>query len=178
MSRGKSLCAATFCCALLTTIASTALAQSADRGMWELTLAGTGQADKNFDNAAIGVNAGVGYFLLDNFQLSLRQLIAYVKNEDGNAFNAATSLALDYHFPLGDRKQWQPFIGINGGYYYGDTFNNTFEYAPEAGVKYFANETTFIYFRGDYEIFAKDVTGNSNSADRQWTFTLGIGFRF
>ena len=95
MSRGKSLCVAM----LSLVLTSTALAQSADRGMWELTLAGTGQADKNFDTAAIGVNGGVGYFLLDNFELSLRQLVEYVKNTDGNAFNAATTLALDYHFP-------------------------------------------------------------------------------
>ncbi len=163
---------------LLCIVAMPAGAQE-ERGNWELTLAATGTSSKSFDNDAIGVNAGIGYFFLDYFELSLRQLGSYVKVKDGgSAGNGATQVALDFQFPLGSRHQWAPFIGGNAGYFYGDTFTDTFEYAPEAGVKYFVNDTTFIYFRVEYQIFAKDFTGTSNSADRQFTYMLGIGLRF
>jgi outer membrane protein W len=174
MSRGKSFCAAM----VLLALAIPAFAQSNEHGTWELTLAAIGQSNKDFDQHAVGVNVGIGYFLINNLELSLRQTVVYVKDEDGSAANASTSFALDYHFPLGDRGQWQPFIGANGGYFYGDTFNDTFEYAPEAGLKYFVNSSTFLYFRVEYNIFAKDFTGNSDSEDRQFTYGVGIGLRF
>jgi hypothetical protein len=171
------LCNRILLISLLSAATATAAQAPVDRGSWELTLAATGTSNKDFDEHAIGINAGLGYFFFDHLELTLRQTGVYVKSEATTA-NGSTQFALDWHFPLGRRGEIQPFIGANAGYFYGDTFTDTFEYAPEAGVKYFVNPTTFIFFRAEYQIFAKDFTGNSDSADRQYTYGIGIGFRF
>ena len=46
------------------------------------------------------------------------------------------------------------FVGGNIGYSYGTNgVHDTWEVAPEAGVKWFLNSTTFVYFRVEYEIW-------------------------
>ena len=160
------------------TLSAVARAQSVERGNWELTLAGVGSSNKDFDSHAIGANVGVGYFPLDFLELGLRQTITYVDNADTSSTDASTTLALDIHLPLGDRGRIVPFIGGTLGYYYGDTFSDSFEYGPEAGIKWFVNDTTFLFFRVEYQIFSNDVFGSSESSDKQWVYGVGIGLRF
>ena len=93
------------------TLSAVARAQSVERGNWELTLAGVGSSNKDFDSHAIGANVGVGYFPLDFLELGLRQTITYVDNADTSSTDASTTLALDIHLPLGDRGRIVPFIG-------------------------------------------------------------------
>jgi hypothetical protein len=154
-------------------------AAQVERGSWELTLAGVGTSNKDFDEHAVGVNAGLGHFLLDPLELSLRQTLTYVKSSDSTATDASTIMALDWHFPLGDDHRIVPFIGGNVGFFYGDTVSDSLEYGPEAGVKYFVNTTTFIYFRAEYEFFSHVSGGGGTSGDdRQIVYSVGIGFRF
>jgi hypothetical protein len=48
--------------------------------------------------------------------------------------------------------------------------------APEAGVKYFLNSTTFIFGQAEYQILFR--SGHSASFDRgSWLYTLGLGLR-
>jgi hypothetical protein len=173
----RKVCNCVLLISLLNAVLATAAQAQVERGSWELTLAAIGTSNKDFDEHAIGVNAGLGYFLIDNLELSLRQTGVYVKSEATTA-NASTQFALDWHFALGRNGRFQPFLGANAGYFYGDTYTDTFEYAPEAGLKYLVNPTTFIFFRAEYQIFAKDFTGNSDSADREYTYSVGVGFRF
>ena len=75
--------------------------------------------------------------------------------------------------------RWQPFVGANIGYVYGDGVNDTGEAAPEAGVKYFVNSTTFIYGQIEYQFFF-DSSDDVDDAfdDGQFVYSLGIGFRW
>jgi hypothetical protein len=149
------------------------------RGSWELTLAGVGTSNNDFDEHAIGVNAGLGYFVLDPLELSLRQTLTYVDSSDSNATDASTTFALDWHFPLGEDHRLVPFVGGNVGFFYGDTVSDSLEYGPEAGVKYFVNTTTFIYFRVEYQFYSHVSGSNASSSDdQQWVYGIGIGFRF
>lgn len=157
---------------------STWACAQAERGNWELTLAGVGTSNKDFDQHAIGLSGVLGYFVFDSVELSLRQTLTYVKSEDTTATDASTQFALDWQFRLGDDGRIQPFIGGNVGYFYGDTVSDSLEYAPEAGVKYFVNTTTFIYFRAEYQFFSHVSGANNSSDDRQIVYGLGIGFRF
>ena len=159
-------------------IPTTAFAQAAERGQWELTLAGIGTSSKDFDEHAIGVSGGLGYFIFDNLELTLRQTLSYVKSADSTATDASTRFAVDLHFPLGDAGRIQPFVGGNVGFFYGDTVSDSFEYAPEAGVKYFVNTTTFIYFQAEYQFFSHFSGANNSSDDRQIVYGVGIGLRF
>jgi hypothetical protein len=149
-----------------------------ERGNWELTLAGTGTSNNDFNQSAIGATGGLGYYPFDSLELSLRQSVVYVESNDGSTTDASSIFALDLHFPFGQYKQIVPFIGGNAGYFYGDDIHDSFEYGPEAGVKYYVNSTTFVFLRAEYQIYSHGVGGSSDSNDQQYVFTLGIGFRF
>ena len=169
-----ALAAAVFLC-LLTP--PSAIAQI-DKGTWELTLAGVGTSNNDFDQHAIGVSAGLGYYVLDSLELSVRQTVTYVDSSDSNSTDASTTLALDLHFPLGESRRWVPFIGGNVGYFYGDTVSDSLEYGPEAGLKYYVNSTTFIYLRVEYQWYSHFSGSSDTSEDQQMVYGIGIGFRF
>ena len=147
-----------------------------EEGDKELTLSGSASNGPDFDGVFIGANGSLGYFITDNLVLSIRQSLTYTDVGVGSALNGSTRVAADFHFDL---EALQPFVGGNFGYVYGDAVNDTFEAAPEAGIKYFVNSTTFIFAMAEYQFFfdSGDEVDNSFS-DGQFVYTLGIGFRF
>ena len=149
------------------------------QGDWELTLGATGANSSDFDGFTAGGNASVGYFFTNELELSVRQSITYTDvatGADGSVWNGSKRVALDYHFDLG---RWQPFVGANIGYVYGESTNDTWEAAPEVGVKYFVNATTFVYGIAEYQFFFDDGDDVDDAFDDgQFVYTVGIGFRF
>jgi len=144
------------------------------QGDWELTLSGTGSNGPDFDGVTAGVNGSVGYFLADQLEISLRQSLTY-EDFTGSAWNGSTRVALDFHFDLGSV---QPFIGGNLGYVYGDSVHDTWEAAPEAGVKVFLNSTSFVLFMAEYQFFFDTDSSLGNAfSDGQFVYTLGLGVR-
>ena len=75
-----------------------------------------------------------------------------------------------YHFDL---DRWQPYIGANIGYQYGDNVNDSWLAGPEAGVKYFVNATTFIDANVAYEFNLEEGLD-----DGAFFYGLGIGFKW
>ncbi len=146
-----------------------------EEGDKEITLSGQAANGSDFDGVIIGANGSIGYFMTDNLELSLRQSITY-SDVGETQLNGSTRVALDFHFDL---EQLQPFVGGNFGYVYGDGVNDTFEAAPELGVKYFVNSTTFIFLMAEYQIFFDSGDEADEAAeDGQFLYSLGIGFRF
>lgn len=147
-----------------------------EEGDKEVTLSGSASNSADFDGVFMGANGSLGYFVTDNLELGIRQSIAYTDIGVGSALNGSTRIAGDFHFDL---EAWQPFVGANFGYVYGDAVNDTFEAAPEAGVKYFVNSTTFIFAQVEYQFFFDSANSASSSFDDgQFLWSLGIGFRF
>ena len=148
-----------------------------EEGDKEVTLSGSGANGNDFDGVIIGANGSFGYFLTDNLEVALRQSIQYTDiGSVGSALNGSTRVALDFHFDL---EALQPFVCGNFGYVYGDAVNDTFEAAPEGGVKWFVNSTTFIFAMAEYQFFFDNGNSASSSfSDGQFVYTLGIGFRF
>jgi hypothetical protein len=147
-----------------------------EEGDKEITLAGTAFNSNDFDGVDIAVNGSVGYFITDNLELSVRQSLGYTDIGVDSAVNGSTRVALDFHFDL---EAWQPFVGGNFGYVYGDLVNDTFEAAPEVGVKWFVNSTTFVLAMVEYQFFFDSADDASDSfSDGQCIWSLGIGFRF
>ena len=147
-----------------------------EEGDKEITLSGQAANSADLDGVQIGVTGSFGYFVTDNLELSIRQSLAYSDIFVDSAMNGSTRVAVDFHFDL---EAWQPFVGGNFGYVYGDAVNDTFEAAPEAGVKWFVNSTTFIFAMVEYQFFF-DSADDASSAfdDGQFLWTLGVGFRF
>ena len=147
-----------------------------EEGDKEVLLSGSAFNDGDFEGVAIAVNGSVGYFITDNLEASLRQSLVYDDIASDASVNGSTRVALDFHFDL---EAWQPFVGGNFGYVYGDAVNDTFELAPEAGVKWFVNSTTFIMAMVEYQFFfdSGDEVDNGFN-DGQFIWSLGVGFRF
>ena len=147
-----------------------------EEGDKEITISGTAANGPDFDGVVIGANGSIGYFMTDNLELSLRQTLTYTDIGVDSSLNGSTRIALDFHFDL---EAFQPFVGGNFGYVYGDAVNDTFEAAPEAGAKWFVNSTTFIFAMAEYQFFFDKASSASGAFDDgQFVYTLGVGFRF
>ena len=159
--------------ALLPAMAAQAQFQQGD---YELTLSGSGSNGPDFNVTDFGVNGNLGYFLTKELEVGVRQSASYADDQGaGSAWFGSTRLALDYHFDLG---RVQPYIGGNIGYQYGD-IHNTWEAAPEAGIKWFVNSTTFIQLGVEYQFFFdQDSDASSSFSDGRFLYGLGIGFRW
>ena len=160
---------------VLTAFAAAALALSSqssygyfEQGDKEVTLSGSAANSKDFDGFVAGAAASLGYFITDNLEVAVRQSLNYSDIGIGSALNGSTRIALDFHFDLEAL-----------GYVYGDAVNDTFEAAPEGGVKWFVNSTTFIFAMAEYQFFFDEGDDASSSFDDgQFVYSLGIGFRF
>jgi len=155
-----------------------ALANAQARGPFELTLSGNATNGSRFNGVSAGVNGSIGYFFSDVLEVGLRQGLTYT-DIGPKTLNGSTRVALDLHFPLGDQAAIVPFIGANGGFIYGDSVNDTWIVSPEAGLKWFVNNTTFIFAQVEYQIFLdKHHASSVNFSDGVFQYGLGIGFRF
>ncbi|HSU69467.1 MAG TPA: hypothetical protein VLJ39_21455 [Tepidisphaeraceae bacterium] len=155
-----------------------AFASAQVRGPWEVTLAASGVNGNKFNGFQASAGGSLGYFFNDNFEVAVRQTLQY-SDIGGVSLNASTALAADFHLPLGDQNQFLPFIGANIGYVYGKHIRDTWEAAPEAGLKWFVSQDVFIEGLVEYQFFFKNsnsVSGGFNNG--QWLYTLGVGFRF
>ena len=147
-----------------------------EEGDKEITLSGSASNGSDFDGVFIGANGSFGYFVTDNLELALRQSLTYTDVNVDSAMSGSTRVAVDFHFDL---EAWQPFVGGNFGYVYGDAVSDTFEAAPEAGIKWFVNSTTFVFALVEYQFFFDEADEADNAfEDGQFLWTLGIGFRF
>jgi hypothetical protein len=147
------------------------------QGDWELTLSGQGANGPDFDGFSAAAQASLGYFLTDQFEVNVRQTVQYTDiGIPGSALNGSTSVGVDYNFDIG---RFVPYIGANIGYVYGDAVNDTWQAGPEGGLKYFVNNTTFVFLSVTYEFFFDQGSDASAAfSDGQFLYGLGIGFRF
>jgi len=136
---------------------------------YEFTLSGSGSSDHNLRRTDFATSLGLGYFLTDNFEIALRQ--DFGLNRGDSSWDGASTLAIDYHFNLG---RVQPLFGANFGYSYGDGIKDQWGAGPEAGVKVFINQTTFIRALVQYEF----PVAQSFLSDGRFIYGLGLGVRF
>ncbi|MEX2616471.1 MAG: hypothetical protein WD767_10270 [Alphaproteobacteria bacterium] len=146
-------------------------------GDWEVTLSGNGTSDNDFDNHSLGLTGSAGKYVSDNVMLGLRQSVNFadIANGDSQA-NFATRGFADYVFDLG---RWRPYAGLSIGAIYGDNVNDTLAAGPEVGVKYYADNRTFVYAQAEYQ-FTFDDAGDVDDAadDGQFFYGIGVGFNF
>lgn len=158
--------------------ATTAMAQP-QAGDWEFTLGGGGESDQDFDSGGAGVNASIGYFFSENFELALRQSASF----DAGGFNGpdnadeewsgSTRLAVDWHFLLG---RFVPFVGANVGMIYTED-DSAWGAGPELGFKYYVHERTFVFGMAEYRWNFDELEDVDNNADDgHFAFTVGVGF--
>lgn len=141
-----------------------------EQGNWELTLTGNGGSDTDFNSNSIGATGGLGYYLTKNAELGVRQDVTYSQVQDvGHSWTGSTRVFFDWNIDL---DQFVPFVGINGGYAYGDQ-NDSWLAALEGGLKYFVHKDVFVYGQVEYQWLVKHSFG-----DGRWVYSLGIGLEF
>jgi hypothetical protein len=141
------------------------------QGDWEAFIGGSGTSSNEFDNNTLGVTGSIGYYVLKFLPVRLQQSFATNFGSDVNdRFEYATTGAIDFQAPLG---RFQPFIGGFGGYAYGAEYS--WVVGPEAGIKFYVNESTFLQGLFQYGLLAdKDFEWDDGRA----TYSIGIGFNF
>ncbi|RDD60331.1 hypothetical protein [Ferruginivarius sediminum] len=161
---------------------ATAVAQTGDTepgpspGDWEITLSGNGTSNNDFDNHQIGLSGSVGNYILDNVLLGVRQSVNFTDLPGDDQTNAATRGFADYVFDLG---RLRPYVGVSLGGIYGENVNDTFAAGPEAGLKYYADNNTFIFVQTEYQFTFSDTDDATEAADDgQFFHLVGIGFNF
>jgi hypothetical protein len=139
-------------------------------GNWEATLTGTGQSVDDFDTTNVGVTGSLGYYLTKNHLLTFKQGLQ--ANDTGNStlINSRTVFQAAYQW---DYAKWQPYLGMNLGALYGAGIDDHAVAGPEAGVKYFVNESTFLFANIAYEVPLDECCH-----DGIVPYAVGIGFDF
>jgi hypothetical protein len=141
-----------------------------EAGNWTLELSGQGTAGTggSFDTFDASISSQTGYFFTKELQAGLRNAVTWT---DGGSFRGGVVAAFaDYHF---DMDRWQPYVGANIGYQYGDRTEDSWVAGPEAGIKYFVNATTYID-----GIIAYEWNLNEGPDKGGYFYGVGIGFKW
>jgi hypothetical protein len=145
-------------------------------GDCDMTIGGTGVNDSDFDVGAYGIGGTLGKFLTDNVEVAVRQALNVATTDNDSDFSGSTRVALDYHFGGG---RWYPLLGVNFGGAYGDVIDETFIAGAEAGVKFYAQEKTYILAMVEYQFLFDDFDDADDTFDDgQFVYFVGVGFNF
>jgi hypothetical protein len=164
--------------ALSVLVPTVALAQTDvfRQGVQEFTLGGSGSSDEDLNDTAFGTTLSYGIFTSPHMEWSVRQELSYNDLGGDSKFNGSSRLAFDYHFGAG---QVVPLLGLSVGYVYGDNINDQFIAGPEGGLKFFVNDTTFIYGLVEYQFLFDDADDvDEVYDDGRFVYGIGLGFTF
>lgn len=146
------------------------------RGTQEFTITGSGSSDEEIDNTFLALNVSYGKFMDQNLEWVIKQEITFNDVAGASDFNGSTRGGVDYHFGSGPMV---PLVGITVGYIYGDNIDEQFTLGPDVGVKYFVNDTTFVYGLIEYEILFDDAEEvDEVYDDGRFIYGVGLGFTF
>lgn len=148
-----------------------------DAGDKELTLSGSGSSTNDFDNTNLGVTGSFGFYATENWLWGVRQGVNFVDTDnDGSALNGRTIGFVDYVIDLGP---FRPYVGIGAGAIYGERVEDSLAAGPEGGLKYYADENTFVFGQIEYQVIFDEVSEFDDAFDDgAFAYTLGIGFNF
>jgi hypothetical protein len=145
-------------------------------GDWEFQLGGSGSNDNDFDSGIFSLNLSGGYYFTDNILGGVRQNISFADSGSDSSWNGSSVAFADYVWDFGKVR---PFVGITLGGLYGDGVDDTFIAGPEAGVKYYVKEETFLFGRVNYDfLFDSADDADSSIDDGRFVYAVGVGFNF
>ena len=149
------------------------------RGDMEFMISGAGNSDKDFNRSDINADATLGFYPMEYLEIFLRQGIRYADISGGdNLWLASSRGGFDIVFDLSRLK---PFIGGNVGYIYGSNewIKDQWVAGPEAGLRFFATNTAFLYAQIEYQFLFDDTDeAEEQFEDGRYVYSLGVGFKF
>jgi hypothetical protein len=146
-------------------------------GDWEFLLNAGGSNDRRFTSGGFNLNVEAGYYVTDEVLVSLRQNVNWADQPgSGSSSVLGTGVGVDYHFDFG---QWRPFVGLTLGYVYGNAVRNSWAMGPEAGLKWYLDNNTFIVGRVNYEFLFRSAGDLDDNWDNgRFNYVVGIGLNF
>lgn len=141
-------------------------------GSWEATLAGSGVSTDEFDNNNFGITGSLGYYVTSFMPVGVRQTanLNFGEGVVGDDFIGITRAFVDFQAPLG---AFQPYIGGFVGAQYGQGIDDDLIFGPEAGIKYWVNESTFMFGHGEWQVVEGEAFDNGNVV---YAFGFGLNF--
>lgn len=137
-------------------------------------------------NRTIGTGTGnfngdlsYGWFMDQAVEAGIRQQFSYTFADDASdVWRATTAPFLDYHFNTwGKDNNILPFVGgFAGAVWNDDDFTGTV--GPEAGIKAYLNEDTFILLRYQYQWFFDELDEVNDTLDSVHVMNVGLGFNW
>jgi hypothetical protein len=133
--------------------------------------------DSDFSNVNLDLSWG-RYFSNPAFQLGILQALNWsiIENAE-DPWAATTAPFFHYHFlGLGENNNVVPFLGAFLGAVWNDD-DATGTVGPDAGLKFFVTDSTFIQTKYRYEWFFNDFEATDDEADEgNHVVSLGIGY--
>ncbi len=140
-------------------------------GSWEAALGGSGASTSQFDRNSFGLTGSVGYYVKNWMPVGIRQTaVVGFGSKESDTYIGITRAFIDFQAPLG---AFQPYIGGIAGYQYGKGIDEKFVFGPEAGIKYWVNESTFVYGSGEWQVVQGEAFKNANAV---YAFGMGVNF--
>lgn len=148
------------------------------KGDRTFSLGGSGSSDNDFDSNNGTVDLELGYFVADSLAVALRQGAGFANVNNGrDDWTGSTRLGLDWFF--GDLDRVNPYVGANIGYIYGDGVKEQFIAGPDAGIRFFLNDTTYVSLGVEYQILFEDSDeAGETYDDGRIVYGLSMGLKF
>jgi Outer membrane protein beta-barrel domain len=152
----------------------TAIAAPTD-GASELQVSAGWFHTQGSDSGSLNVDLSYGYYLTPGWQLGLRQAVNSTFIDDGRDFWVATTVPfINYHFQI--TPIIVPYIGAFIGAVWNDR-DATGTIGPQAGIKFFVHDTTFLNLGYRYELFFDRIRAiDDNASHGNHVFNVGVGF--
>ena len=127
------------------------------------------------DSGSLNADLSYGYYLTPGWQLGIRQALNYNFIDDSRDFwLASTTPFVNYNFRVTDIIV--PYLGGFIGLVWNDR-DATGTIGPQAGVKFFVHDSTFLNLGYRYEFFFSRIDAIDNNASHgNHVFNVGIGF--
>jgi outer membrane protein W len=154
--------------------AGTAIAAPTD-GASEVQVSAGFFHSQGSDSGNLNADLSYGYYLTPGWQLGIRQALNYNFIDDHRDFwLTSTTPFINYHFRLTDIII--PYLGGFIGLVWNDR-DVTGTIGPQAGVKFFVHESTFLNLGYRYEFFFNRFEAIDNNSSRgNHVLNLGVGF--
>jgi hypothetical protein len=130
---------------------------------------------ENSDSGNLNADLSYGYYLTPAWQLGFRQALNYNFIDDSrDVWIATTAPFINWHFRLTDIVI--PYLGAFIGLAWNDR-DTTGTVGPQAGIKFFVHESTFLNLGYRYEFFFNRFEAIEDNASRgNHVFNVGVGF--